>query len=57
MVRRSYEAGASVEVAPVDALGSGGWGRTKTPKRRDGDEDDNEEEEEEDDGTLEVDLD
>ena len=23
-----YEAGASVEVAPVDALGSGGWGQT-----------------------------
>ena len=28
-----YEAGASVEVAPVDALGSGGWGQTRTPKR------------------------
>ena len=24
-----YEAGASVEVAPVDALGSGGWGQTE----------------------------
>ena len=28
-----YEAGASVEVAPVDALGSGGWGQRRTPKR------------------------
>ena len=28
-----YEAGASVEVAPEEALGSGGWGeKKKTPK-------------------------
>ena len=30
-----YEAGASVEVAPEEALGSGGWGKKKkTPTAR-----------------------